>query len=68
ISLFVLSPSGRALALRVSGEGTVLHAKEQVATCEGVPPCQQRLLWRGVPLEPDHASLYKFGIRSGDTL
>lgn len=46
----------------------MLHAKEQVAACEGVPPCQQRLLWRGVPLEPDHASLYKLGIRSGDTL
>ena len=46
----------------------MLHAKEQVAACEGVPPCQQRLLWRGVPLEPDHASIYKFGIRSGDTL
>lgn len=68
ISLFVLSPSGRALALRVPGAGTVLHAKKEVSACEGVPPCQQRLLWRGVPLEPGHASLYKFGIRSGDTL
>lgn len=46
----------------------MLHAKEQVSGCEGFPPCQQRLLWRGVPLEPDHASLYKSGIRSGDTL
>lgn len=46
----------------------MLHAKEEIAACEGVPPCQQRLLWRGLPLEPDHAPLYKFGIRSGDTL
>ena len=46
----------------------MLHAKEQVTTLEGVPTCQQRLLWRGKPLEPDHVCLCKFGIRSGDTL
>lgn len=68
IALFALSPTGRALALTVSQAGTVLDAKGQVAVNEGVPPCRQRLLWRGLPLEPDHASLYKLGVQSGDTL
>lgn len=68
VEFFALSPSGRALTLSVPQDGSVLDAKEQVEIHEGVPPYHQRLLWRGIPLEPDHASLHELGVRGGDTL
>lgn len=63
-----LSPSGRALALRLRRDAQVIDAKEIITLDEGVPSCLQRLLWRGCALEPDHASLHALGVRSGDTL
>ncbi|CAM9928007.1 unnamed protein product, partial [Ectocarpus sp. 13 AM-2016] len=66
--MFALSPSGRALTLTMVPTATVLDAKTQVAAFEGVSPCRQRLLWRGVLMEPDGALLRRLGARSGDTL
>ncbi|CAM9620177.1 unnamed protein product, partial [Hapterophycus canaliculatus] len=66
--LFVLSPSGTVLTLAMPPAATVLDTKEQVAGFEGISPCRQRILWRGVPMEPDNALLYKVGVRGGDTL
>ncbi len=66
--MFALSPSGRALTLAMRAGATVLDAKRQVAGLEGVPPCRQRLLWRGTRMEPDGALLHALGVRSGDTL
>lgn len=43
-------------------------AKEQVASFEGVWPCRQRLLLRGISMEPDSALLRTLGVRNGDTL
>lgn len=68
VEFFALSPSGRAFTLSVPQDGSVLDAKEQVEIHEGVPPYHQRLLWRGIPLEPDHASLHELGVRGRDTL
>lgn len=66
--LFALSPSGRAFTLAVSQDSTVMDAKKQIAANEGVHPCHQRLVWRGITLAPDHALLNELGVRSGDTL
>ncbi|CAM9118604.1 unnamed protein product [Ectocarpus fasciculatus] len=66
--MFALSPSGRALTLTMAPTATVLDAKTQVAAFEGVSPCRQRLLWRGILMEPDDALLRRLGARSGDTL
>lgn len=66
--MFALSPSGRALTLTMAPTATVLDAKTQVAAFEGVSPCRQRLLWRGILMEPDGALLRRLGARSGDTL
>lgn len=68
IVVFALSPSGRALTLKVRQDANVSDAKEQIALDEGVPPCLQRLLWRGTALQPDDESLHDLGVRSGDTL
>lgn len=65
---FALSPSGRALVLRLRRDARIVDAKKIITLDEGVPSCLQRLLWRGHALEPDHASLYALGVRSGDTL
>ncbi|CBJ30824.1 hypothetical protein Esi_0216_0050 [Ectocarpus siliculosus] len=66
--MFALSPSGRALTLTMAPTATVLDAKTQVAAFEGVSPCRQRLLWRGILMEPDGALLRRLGARGGDTL
>lgn len=66
--MFALSPSGRALTLTMAPTASVLDAKTQVAALEGVSPCRQRLLWRGILMEPDGALLRRLGARSGDTL
>lgn len=68
IVVFGLSPSGRVFTLSTRGGATVLDAKGQIAILEGVSPCRQRLLWRGINLEPDRAPLHELGIRNGDTL
>lgn len=67
VVIFTLIPSGRALTLTVSQDAVVLDAKGEITFNEGVPTYQQRLLWRGASLEPDHASICELGIRSGDT-
>ena len=68
VEFFALSPSGRAITLALPEGASVRDAKGQVENHEGVPPCYQRLLWRGNPLEPDNASLHGLGVRGGDTL
>ena len=66
--VFALSPSGRVFTLAMRRGATVLDAKAQIEGFEGVSPYRQRLLWRGVSMEPDSAPLHALGVRSGDTL
>mmetsp|Transcript_51684 Transcript_51684/g.102767 ORF Transcript_51684/g.102767 Transcript_51684/m.102767 type:complete len:232 (-) Transcript_51684:25-720(-) len=67
MQIFVRTLRGRAAALDVDADSEVRRVKEQLEEREGIPVCEQRLLYAGLPLR-DNCGLAESGIIAGSTL
>ena len=65
--LFVKTLTGKTITLEVNSGMDVGTLKELVQDIEGIPPDQQRLIFRGMQLE-DHRFLPDYNISKEDTL
>lgn len=65
--IFVKTLTGKTLTLEVDSTDSIETVKAKVQDQEGIPPDQQRLIFRGIQLE-DEKLLFEYGIGSKETL
>ncbi|KAM5241208.1 AN1-type zinc finger protein 4 isoform 2-T5 [Hipposideros larvatus] len=67
MELFIETLTGTCFELRVSPFETVISVKAKIQRLEGIPICQQHLIWNNVELEDDYC-LNDYNISEGCTL
>ncbi|XP_027702119.1 AN1-type zinc finger protein 4 isoform X1 [Vombatus ursinus] len=67
MELFIETLTGTCFELRVSPFETVISVKAKIQRLEGIPICQQHLIWNNMELEDDYC-LNDYNISEGCTL
>ncbi|XP_038600139.1 AN1-type zinc finger protein 4 isoform X2 [Tachyglossus aculeatus] len=67
MDLFIETLTGTCFELQVSPFETVISVKAKIQRLEGIPVCQQHLIWNNVELEDDYC-LNDYNISEGCTL
>ncbi|ELU10002.1 hypothetical protein CAPTEDRAFT_103555 [Capitella teleta] len=67
MELYIETLTGTAFELRVSPYETIQDVKARIQKLEGIPMCQQHLIWRSIELEDDY-SLRDYSIHDGASL
>nr|KAF6277481.1 zinc finger AN1-type containing 4 [Myotis myotis] len=67
MELFIETLTGTCFELRVSPLEAVISVKAKIQRLEGIPICQQHLIWNNVELEDDYC-LNDYNISEGCTL
>ncbi|KAM6186155.1 AN1-type zinc finger protein 4 [Rhynchocyon petersi] len=67
MELFIETLTGTCFELRVSAFEAVISVKAKIQRLEGIPICQQHLIWNNVELEDDYC-LNDYNISEGCTL
>ncbi|VDN99455.1 unnamed protein product [Rodentolepis nana] len=67
MELRIVTLTGTSFELRVSPNDTVMSIKSKIQRFEGIPICQQHLIWQNGELS-DHQSLQDYSIPGGATL
>ncbi|XP_028916838.1 AN1-type zinc finger protein 4 isoform X2 [Ornithorhynchus anatinus] len=67
MDLFIETLTGTCFELQVSPFETVISVKAKIQRLEGIPICQQHLIWNNVELEDDYC-LNDYNISEGCTL
>uniref|UniRef100_A0A8C6RPH1 Zinc finger, AN1-type domain 4 n=1 Tax=Nannospalax galili TaxID=1026970 RepID=A0A8C6RPH1_NANGA len=67
MELFIETLTGTCFELRVSPFETVISVKGKIQRLEGIPICQQHLIWNNMELEDDYC-LNDYNISEGCTL
>ncbi|XP_078006906.1 AN1-type zinc finger protein 4 isoform X2 [Phascolarctos cinereus] len=67
MELFIETLTGTCFELRVSPFETVISVKAKIQRLEGIPVCQQHLIWNNMELE-DECCLNDYNISEGCTL
>ena len=63
----VMTLTGKAINIRCLADSTVADLKAKIQNCEGIPPDQQRLVFKGGQLS-DTSTVKELGISSGATV
>uniref|UniRef100_A0A8C3YUY8 Zinc finger AN1-type containing 4 n=1 Tax=Catagonus wagneri TaxID=51154 RepID=A0A8C3YUY8_9CETA len=67
MELFIETLTGTCFELRVSPFEAIIYVKAKIQRLEGIPICQQHLIWNNVELEDDYC-LNDYNISEGCTL
>lgn len=67
IPIFVKSMTGKTIRCMIASNHTIEELKEYIQNEEGIPPCQQRMIWRGKQLE-DWVTLEDYDIQIESTI
>ncbi|KAC9962368.1 hypothetical protein E3N88_45029 [Mikania micrantha] len=67
MKIFIKTLTGKTIALDVKPSDTIHTLKIKIFNCEGIRPCQQRLIWDGKPLE-ETATLADYHIPNESTI
>ena len=67
IEIYVKSLTGKTTSIGINSSAEIIDLKECIEEKEGIPPDQQRIVFRGVQLE-DYRTLDDYNIDDGSTL
>eukprot|EP01083_Nonionella_stella_P273099 926385_1 len=66
--IYVRSLTGKTITLYITSQCTILDLKKKIFAKEGIPPAQQRLIFKSKNLYDENKSISHYGINAGATI